>query len=237
MRFLLSGGQACILYGATEFSRDADIVVLLSDENLHALRRALRELDAEQVFVPALEPAALHRGHACHFRCRHSEAAGVRLDVMSVLRGCDPFPALWERRSKVELPGVGEVPILSLRDLVQSKKTQRDKDWGHVRRLVEGDYLARKAGAADEDVAWWLAELRTPGYLRELAAAYPGAAARVATRPWLAAAAREGNDALERELGEEERRIRDEDRAYWQPLRQELERMRRTASRRDASRE
>ena len=229
MRFLLSGGQACILYGATEFSRDADVVVLLSDENLGALRQALRELDAEQIFVPALDPELLRRGHACHFRCKHPEAVGIRLDVMSVLRGCDPFPALWERRTTVEIPGLGEVPLLSPRDLVQSKKTQRDKDWGHVRRLVDGDYLTRRHAARDEDLAWWLAELRTPSYLMELAAAHADAAARIECRPWLSEAAREGEDSLERELFAEERRIRAEDRAYWQPLRQELERMRHKA--------
>jgi len=226
VQFLLSGGQACILYGATEFSRDADIVVLLSEPNLDALRQALCELEAEQVFLPPLDPEALRRGHACHFRCRHPDAAGIRLDIMSVLRGCDPFPALWSRRTTIQLPGVGETPVLSLRDLVQSKKTQRDKDWGHLRRLVEADYLSRREGATEAGVAWWLAELRTAAYLVELAAVHPHATARVASRPWLAGAVLEGEPAVQQRLDDEERRIRAADRAYWQPLREELERMR-----------
>jgi hypothetical protein len=227
VRFLLSGGQACILYGGTEFSRDADIVILLSEENLDGLRRALRELDAEQVFLPPLGADVLRRGHACHFRCRHAEAQGIRLDVMAVLRGCDPFPQLWARRTEVELPGAGAVPLLSLRDLVQSKKTQRDKDWSHVRRLVEADYLARLGEAKDEDALWWLAELVTPRYLADLARARPQLVARIASRPWLAMAVKQGEAATEQQLFEEQRRIRDEDRAYWAPLREELERMRR----------
>ena len=229
VRFLLSGGQACIVYGGAEFSRDADIVVLLTDENLDALCRALRELGAEQVFFPPLEAEALRRGHACHFRCQHPEAQGVRLDVMAVLRGCDPFPVLWRRREVLELPGVGEVPVLALRDLVQSKKTQRDKDWGHLRRLVEVDYLTRRREAGAEDIAWWLTELRTPRYLIELATAHQDIVPRIASRPWLAEAVRQGEQAVELELVEEARRIRAEDRAYWQPLRQEqeLEQMRR----------
>jgi len=226
VRFLLSGGQACILYGATEFSRDADVLVLLSDENLQSLRRALRELDAEQVFFPALEADALRRGHACHFRCRHPEAAGIRLDVMAVLRGCDPFPALWHRRTAIDIPAVGEVPVLGLPDLVQSKKTQRDKDWGHVRRLLETDYLTRRREADAEDIRWWLTELRTPAYLVELIAAHPEAAARIASRPWLSDAACRGGEALTEKLREEEDRIRADDRAYWEPLRAELEQMR-----------
>ncbi len=227
MRYLLSGGQACILYGGAEFSRDADIVVLVSPENLDAIRRALRELDAEQVFFPALDAEALRRGHACHFRCRHPGAAGLRLDIMAVLRGCDPFARMWERRSEVDAAGVGLVPVMSLADLVQSKKTQREKDAGHVRRLVETDYLARRNSAPDAAAEWWLSELRTPSYLVELARARPHLVPRIRARPWLARAVTEGESPIERALDEEWRRIREEDKAYWAPLREELERMRR----------
>jgi hypothetical protein len=33
VRHLLIGGQACVLYGAAEFSRDCDVVILADDEN------------------------------------------------------------------------------------------------------------------------------------------------------------------------------------------------------------
>jgi hypothetical protein len=45
------GGQACILYGAAEFSRDIDVAILASDENLQRLRGALADLRAEALFV------------------------------------------------------------------------------------------------------------------------------------------------------------------------------------------
>jgi len=69
VRALLMGGQACILYGAAEFSRDTDFVILCEPANLRRLRAALRALEAEPVFVPPLEEVYLRRGHACHFRC------------------------------------------------------------------------------------------------------------------------------------------------------------------------
>ena len=40
------GGQACVLYGAAEFSRDADFAVLASRENFDRLQNALDELQA-----------------------------------------------------------------------------------------------------------------------------------------------------------------------------------------------
>src|SRR5262249_15761136 len=48
---LLMGGQACILYGAAEFSRDIDLAVLASAKNLQHLRDALAELRAEPVYL------------------------------------------------------------------------------------------------------------------------------------------------------------------------------------------
>ncbi len=74
VRHLLMGGQACVLYGAAEFSRDTDIVVVAEAENLERLKRALAELQAQCMAVPPFEEVYLKRGHAVHFRCRHPEA-------------------------------------------------------------------------------------------------------------------------------------------------------------------
>jgi len=85
------GGQACILYGAAEFSRDVDVAIAASDDNLDRLRKALTELRAEAVFVPSLGKEVLLKGHACHFRVHIPEAEGIRIDVMSVMHGCQSF--------------------------------------------------------------------------------------------------------------------------------------------------
>ena len=49
------GGQACIFYGAAEFSRDLDLLILADATNLPNLVRALDALDAEVIAVPPLE--------------------------------------------------------------------------------------------------------------------------------------------------------------------------------------
>jgi hypothetical protein len=46
VRHLLIGGQACVLYGAAEFSRDCDVVILADDENLRNLLLAQRVANA-----------------------------------------------------------------------------------------------------------------------------------------------------------------------------------------------
>ena len=91
VRHLLMGAQACVLYGAAEFSRDTDVAVLAEAENLNRLQRALDELEAERIAVPPFAAEYLVRGHAVHFRCRHPDARGMWIDVMSVMRGCRPL--------------------------------------------------------------------------------------------------------------------------------------------------
>jgi hypothetical protein len=52
---LLMGGQACVFYGAAQFSRDADIAVLADRANLCRLQTAIDELQAEVMAVPPFE--------------------------------------------------------------------------------------------------------------------------------------------------------------------------------------
>ena len=142
--YLLMGGQACVLYGAAEFSRDTDIAVLSDAENLRQLAVAFDRLQAEPIAVPPFEAKYLLRGHAVHFRCRHPDAAGVRVDVMSVMRGVAPFAELWQRRTSLDYDAGLRIELLSLPDLVCAKKTQRDKDWPMLRRLVEAHFFGNR---------------------------------------------------------------------------------------------
>lgn len=139
VKVLLMGGQACVLYGAAEFSRDTDFALHLDQDNLDRLQSALDELQGEVVAVPPFEAQYLARGHAIHFRCHHPDALGLRIDVMSVMRGVDPFAQLWDRRTTLHVAPAEEYDLFSLPDLVDAKKTQRDKDWPMIRRLVGRD--------------------------------------------------------------------------------------------------
>jgi len=148
-QFLLMGGQACILYGGAEFSRDIDL-------------------------------------------------------------------------------SIGEIGLLSLPDLVCAKKTQREKDWPMIRRLVETDISANLAQADEPRIVFWLEECRTPILLSALAKNHPTLCKRVMTRRALLETAITGDlVVLEDLLHNEEKAEREIDRMYWQPLRMELEQWRR----------
>lgn len=230
---LLMGGQACILYGAAEFSRDTDLTVFASPDNLERLRGALSELDAEVIAVPPFEPEYLARGHSIHFRCRHPDAERARLDVMSRLRGVDRFPDLWERRTTYTLADGLEVEALSLPDLVASKKTQRDKDWPMIRRLVEANYDLFYGEPNESRIRFWLQELRTPELLIECAIRFHVEAREGAReRTAIEAALDRDEEETARRIADEEAREKELDRAYWAPLRAELEQLRRQRRRR-----
>jgi len=221
------GGQACVLYGGAEFSRDTDLAVLADPENLERLRRALDDLQATCITVPPFELRYLERGLAIHFRCRHPQAESLRIDVMSKMRGVDEFPALWDRRTTVELMGE-PVELLSLPDLVQSKKTQRDKDWPMIARLLEANYFANRDDPSPEQVAFWLRELRTPSLLIEVARRFEDECRLAsADRPLLSPAAAAKDADLADALAAEERAERVADAAYWGPLKEELAALRR----------
>lgn len=234
VQWLLMGGQACIVYGAAEFSRDADLAVLADRANLERLRAALGELHAETIAVPPFDAQYLERGHAVHFRCSREDVQGMRVDVMSRMRGVDPFPALWERRTTLALRAAPDEPLLdvdllSLSDLVAAKKTQRDKDWPMIRRLVEVNWFEFRDQATDLRETFWLSELRTPEILVECAARFSDSAAAVAQEREAVAAALAGDRVrVERALLDEQERERERDRLYWKPLRAELEELRRT---------
>jgi hypothetical protein len=97
---------------------------------------------------------------------------------------------------------------------------RRNKDWPMIQRLVEETYF-RGTGSVD----FWLRELRSPELSIEVVAANRSVAEQ-SERPAVAAALTGDREVVENALDEEERGERRRDREYWQPLRQELERLR-----------
>ena len=156
----------------------------------------------------------------------------MRIDVMSVLRGVDAFPVLWTRRTTITTQAGTVYELLSLQDLVLAKKTQRDKDWPMIRRLVEAHYTQHATMPAPEQVLFWLKEARTPAILIDVATRFPDRLTEaLALRPLLQHALAQNTQALEAALAKEQEEERARDREYWAPLIAELERMRHASQR------
>ena len=221
------GGQACVLYGAAEFSRDVDLAIIASPANLLKLRKALAEMKAEVIAVPPFELKYLRKGHAVHFRCFAPETSGLRVDVMTTMRGVDSFAKLWRRRVTLKAEDGTSYELMSLPDLVTAEKTQRDKDWPMIRRLLEGNYFEHRESATRSQLQFWFLELRTAELLVGLASEHPALCLRLTRRRRLLKfAASRDMAALTDGLLKEESAERESDRQYWAPLRLELEKIR-----------
>ena len=225
---LLMGGQACVFYGAAQVSKDVDLVLLAQEENFSRLRAALEQLNAKRIAVPRFDPALLARGHAVHFRCAAPGVEDLRIDVMTSLRDLPPFSVLWERRTVIAADGGEEFHLLSIPDLVEAKKTQRTKDWPIIELLVAIHYRENGANPSPDWIEFWLRQARTPELLAELAQRFPSEARAVSSRrPLLHLAFSGESEALRAALDAEARAEQAKDRAYWAPLKAELEAFRR----------
>src|SRR5262249_37712976 len=138
----------------------------------------------------------------------------------------------WERRTTLTDDDGAVYELMALPDLVLAKKTQRSKDWPMLQRLVEAHYAQHRATATNEQRRFWLRELRTPEFLVELTETTPPLARELCTtRPLLALAIAGEVSELLGALIKEERDEREWDRAYWAPLKMELEQLRRGRAR------
>src|SRR5712692_2199605 len=116
--------------------------------------------------------------------------------------------------------------LMSLPDLVQAKKTQRDKDWPMLRRLVEVNYFANREHPSARQIRFWFLELRTPELLIELATAQGHPLKQLIRKRPLLKLAKSGNESVLAEaLHEEEKSESEADRKYWAPLKAELEQL------------
>jgi hypothetical protein len=121
------------------------------------------------------------------------------------------------------------VDLLSLPDLVKAKKTQRAKDWPMLQRLLEAHWFQNRSKPTPERIDFWLRECRTPEILVELTIQFPREASALQThRPALVHALQNDLEGLEQNLEQERQTEVAADRAYWAPLREQLEHLRRT---------
>jgi hypothetical protein len=96
-----------------------------------------------------------------------------------------------------------------------------------LQRLLEAHYLQHRAASTLEQRRFWLHELRTPELLVEATQQWPQLAGQIALQRPLLLLAKAGQlDPLREALVAEEQAERQHDREYWQPLKEELERLR-----------
>jgi hypothetical protein len=146
---------------------------------------------------------------------------------MSKLRLLDDFRRLWERRTTFVDQEDNEFNLLSVPDLVQSKKTARTKDWPVIELLVDIHIQENLMTPRPDWIRFWLCECRNPAQLIALAYQFGAECRALAeSRPLLAHALTRDRPLVETALDAEMRAEQNADRLFWEPIRRELEAMR-----------
>jgi hypothetical protein len=125
VNYLVYGGLACLLHGHERMTRDADLFLEDTDDNL---RRALSALTGwGEGYARELQPNDLRESVVVRICDRFV------LDLAVKVWGLE-WQDAWRNRRITTIEGV-EVPLLSRSDLIKSKQTYREQDHWDVQVL------------------------------------------------------------------------------------------------------
>jgi hypothetical protein len=125
VRYLIAGGQACILHGLVRTTEDVDILVEESEENYHKVISALSELEdgaAAELKIEDIQNNVVVK-----------VADEVEVDISRRAWVVD-FNEAFPSALIVEIDGV-KIPYLSLHELIRSKETYREQDRADLLKL------------------------------------------------------------------------------------------------------
>ncbi len=189
-RAIISGGQAVVLHRLALMSKDGDWILREDEECLRHILLVLSKRGAVYRFGAPLDIRWMAAGWSAHleFNCD-----GMRIRTDFVTRpprlSARRLAAIWREQENNALPYLG------VADLIETKKTNREKDY-----VVIGE-LARLSVGVEEKMQY----SRSARELMELAEHYPeNVVEAIKQRPALAAVA-DGLDALETALDAERR--------------------------------
>jgi hypothetical protein len=230
VQYLLIGGQAVVAYGASQFTRDADFWVNPTKKNIQSLRKALKELDATRRFLPPLQLRYLKKGHGVHFRISH-EGNTFLIDILGKPPRVKSFSAAAKETSLVKWHSL-DVPVLDIRRLVETKKTNRDRDYLVIQRLTDEVYrsVKRSVRLRKNALRWLLGNLRTPKYIKDVVRHWEKAAeiSRKSGRHAVVLALNNAGDMeIQKALDHEKECLKRKNIEYWKPFIAELRKLKR----------
>lgn len=154
LEYLIISGQASILYGAASFSEDLDIWIRPTRPNARRLLEALARCGARvHKLTPPLTEENMRAGHGFHFVIP-ARPVPVYLDAMGKPPRVGTFLQA-RRRSRVMATRWGNVPVVSIQDLVALKQTRRLSDYEVISNLVS--IIVAESGKPSRPLLRWAA--------------------------------------------------------------------------------
>jgi len=127
--FLIVGGFSAVVHGSSHVTKDLDITMLMSPENINLLRSALKDLDPKHRMDPSHKPSFLEEPKDLDgLKNIYLETNSGILDVVTLDEDLGSFKDLKSRALTVSLFGY-DCLVLSLDDLIRVKEImKRPKD-------------------------------------------------------------------------------------------------------------
>jgi len=126
--FVIVGGYAAVAHGSAYITKDVDICIVFSAENVARLRQALHDLKPHHRMTPqALSFVDFPPAGQPLSNLYLQTNLGV-IDILSSVLGIGDYERLRKNAEIVEVDG-REYPVISLEDLIKAKEAMgRDKD-------------------------------------------------------------------------------------------------------------
>jgi hypothetical protein len=120
VEFVLVGGQAAIVHGATLVTRDLDICMEFTPDNLARLESALADLHPVHRMTPRKIASRLADIDQRSIKNLYLQTDYGVLDCLSEIAGVGKFVTVAERSVAIDLP-IGRCRVLSLSALIDAK--------------------------------------------------------------------------------------------------------------------
>jgi hypothetical protein len=120
VEFVLVGGQAATVHGVTLVTRDVDICMAFTPENLARLDHALADLHPVHRMTPQALPFRLADFEPGALRNLYLKTDWGMLDCLGEITGVGGFETVARRSVEVDLP-IGRCRVLSLAALIDAK--------------------------------------------------------------------------------------------------------------------
>jgi hypothetical protein len=132
VRYLLISGQACVLYGASQFTEDIDFWIQPKQQNFRAFLRAMAQMKATVYkLTPPITQAYIRKGHGFHFKVDRD----WYIDVMGKPPRVGDFQRAFRKARKISTEW-GMLTVVAQEDLVLLKRTNRPGDYETISNLV-----------------------------------------------------------------------------------------------------
>lgn len=120
VEFVLIGGVAAILHGASTFTKDIDVCASFTNENLDRIVEALHDLDPRYRMTPQKLKMPSDASQLYGYKNLYLQTNLGEIDLLSEVDGVGPYSLVKDHAEMITLDDM-QVPIMSIEDIIQSK--------------------------------------------------------------------------------------------------------------------